>query len=239
MSLCSLWMSSGSAGRTGSEVSMDCVFSWTVMAATALVGCRMELVGQEPEPGVSKGFSSSQWLSLPYQVQSCSLRRWYRNLEKPSFSCIWWQSVFGRGPRPERLGLYFYAGFSPVCMPWLATFPPTVVSDLLVTFCQFSSSVHVLGGDLLGTPPPPTFPLDYLLALITGWVMVEGLVPQHRTELALSQYGKGCALWWQYSFLDQTSSLLECLQRHMSWQWLSCSLSVQVTSHPSKCEHTC
>lgn len=80
-------MSNGFAGRTGSEVSMDFVFSWSVMAATALVGW-MELVGKEPEPGVRKSFSSSQWLSLSYEVQSCSLRRWYRNLEKLGFSCI-------------------------------------------------------------------------------------------------------------------------------------------------------
>ena len=80
-------MSNGFAGRTGSEVSMDFVFSWGVMAATALVGW-MELVGKEPEPGVRKSYSSSQWLSLSYEVQSCSLRRWYRNLEKLGFSCI-------------------------------------------------------------------------------------------------------------------------------------------------------
>lgn len=38
-------MSNGFGGRTGSEVSMDRVFTWGVMAATALVGCRAGVGG--------------------------------------------------------------------------------------------------------------------------------------------------------------------------------------------------
>ena len=40
MSLCSLHVPSGFGGRTGSEMSMGCVFTWGVLAATTLMGGR-------------------------------------------------------------------------------------------------------------------------------------------------------------------------------------------------------
>ena len=60
-------MSNGFGGRTGSEVSMDPVFTWGVIAATALVGCRAGVRGTRARARCEQGLPCSQWLSPPYQ----------------------------------------------------------------------------------------------------------------------------------------------------------------------------
>lgn len=48
---------------------MGHVFPQGVLIAVNLVGGGAKMEGLEPEPGISWGFPSVQWPSLPYQVQ--------------------------------------------------------------------------------------------------------------------------------------------------------------------------
>ena len=56
--LCSLHVSSGFDGRTGSDLSMSHIFPQGVLAAVTFVGGETEMEGLEP--GVSLGFFSAQ-----------------------------------------------------------------------------------------------------------------------------------------------------------------------------------
>ena len=71
-------MSNGFGGRTGSEVSMYCIFPWGVMAATALVGCRAGVGGTRARAMCEQGLPSSQWFSPPYQ----RIGMWAEELEQ-------------------------------------------------------------------------------------------------------------------------------------------------------------
>lgn len=65
VSLYSLCVPSGFGGRPGFDVNISHIFAQVVLAAITLVG-RLEMAGLKPEPGVSQGFSSAQWPTLPY-----------------------------------------------------------------------------------------------------------------------------------------------------------------------------
>lgn len=62
-------MPSGFCRRAESKVSMGHVFPQGVLIAVNLVGGGAKMEGLEPELGISWGFPSVQWPSLPYQVQ--------------------------------------------------------------------------------------------------------------------------------------------------------------------------
>ena len=87
-SLYSLYVPSGFDGRAGFDVNISHIFPQGVLAAITLVGSGLEKEGLGPEPGVSQGFPSLQWPSLPYQrwgqVPSC----WSRSPEGRVFLAL-------------------------------------------------------------------------------------------------------------------------------------------------------
>lgn len=60
-------MLSGFGGRAGLDVSISHIFPEGLLATLTLVGSVLEMEGLGPETGMSQGFPSAQWLSLPYQ----------------------------------------------------------------------------------------------------------------------------------------------------------------------------
>lgn len=73
-----------------------------------------------------------------------------------------------------------------------------------------------------------------MCALVGVWVGLERLKLRHWTGHGPSQVWTGTfTLVMVLSSLKLTSLLLECVQRHMSWEWLRDRASIQVASLPT------